>query len=325
MKQTLLAFDIGTSQVKLALRRRGKEPQIVAVQTPDNLFKDGQIRSPHLMAGFIRVLCKDYNLPRQNCALVVPNSAVVCRTLRLPAMSTKQLELNLSFEFADYISDEPQKYVYDYAMQEMVMGEDGKPAEMVMLGAAMSKKLSAWYVEMFHEAGMSLRTIVPQEMALTTLMRQMPDDNVGRCVINLGHSSTEVFFYRGSKLQFVRGIAMGGADLDQVIADGSKVDVIMARNYKHANFNGVWYQEYCKEAYNRLALEVIKAVNFYRYNNREAELNNVVFLGGGSVVEPLCQTIAESTGLSRVPAHYLWPQMTQDAAAGFLAYGALIQ
>ncbi len=40
----------------------------------------------------------------------------MCGGLRLPLMTEEQLRLNLPYEFHDYIGDEMDKYVFDYAM-----------------------------------------------------------------------------------------------------------------------------------------------------------------------------------------------------------------
>ena len=49
----------------------------------------------------------------------------------------------------------------------------------------------------------------------------------------------------------------------------------------------------------------MKAVNFFNYNNREAELNDIYICGGGAEVDVLVRTIAEETKLNVYPASKL--------------------
>ena len=76
---------------------------------------------------FLKEVKKEHGLKKGECGLVLPDEVTVCRSITLPAMTEKQLEVNLPFEFSDYISSDPQKYVYDYALQEMKCDENGKP------------------------------------------------------------------------------------------------------------------------------------------------------------------------------------------------------
>ena len=45
-------------------------------------------------------------------------------------------------------------------------------------------------------------------------------------------------------------------------------------------------------------MEVVKAVNFFNYNNRERELTQLCLCGGGSAIQPLYDTIADTTGMT---------------------------
>ena len=56
--------------------------------------------------------------------------------------------------------------------------------------------------------------------------------------------------------------------------------------------------EQARELYGHIAVEVVKAVNFFNYNNRERELTQLCLCGGGSAIQPLYDTIADTTGMT---------------------------
>ena len=201
MKKLSLSFDMGDSHIKIAKREKGSIT-VHSVQVPENLIKEGLIQVPHMVSDFLKDLQKEYRLPTIECGIVVPDELVVCRNLTLPAMTEDQLKVNLPFEFTDYISDEPQKYVYDYALKEMIYDEDGNPKEMNLTGAVMSKESIDSYVSMFKNAGFKIRTIIPQEIAMTNIMRVAIEE--GRainekeyCIVNLGHRTTKYSCLKG--------------------------------------------------------------------------------------------------------------------------------
>ena len=170
MSKTMLTFDMGDTYIKIA-KKDGSKVTVYTKQMPENLVKDGVIEMPFMMTDFLKELKKEFKLPNAECGMVVPDELTVCRKLVLPAMTEAQLEVNLPFEFSDYISGKPQRYVYDYALQEMIYDEDGNPKEMVLKGAVMSKESVYKYVDIFKDAGFRLRTLIPQEMAITNVMK----------------------------------------------------------------------------------------------------------------------------------------------------------
>lgn len=331
MKKINLTFDIGDSYIKIAKREKGKIV-VHSVQMPENLVKEGQIVATHMLSDFLKDLRNQYKLQKGQCGLVVPDELVVCRNLTLPAMTVDQLKVNLPFEFRDYISDEPQKYVYDYAMKEMIYDEEGKPKEMNLTGAVMSKESVDIYVNMFKNAGFNLRVIIPQEISMTSVMRNAVEE--GRisadneyCIINLGHRTTQVFVFKGEKLLVLRNIYLGSNSLDKIIAENENVDEIVARTYKNMNYNNVLDKQYVSDEYGRISLEIRKVINFYRFNNRESELEDIYFVGGGSNLKGLCDMIAESNELTYKKMKDLLPSEVEEEInySGLFALGVMLQ
>lgn len=331
MSKTICAFDIGESYIKIAVKDK-KGIAIHSVQMPENLVQEGIIQMPHMLTDFLKEVKKECKLPKGECGIIVPDELAVCRTLTLPAMTEKQLEVNLPFEFSDYISGEPHKYVYDYALQEMYYDEEGNPTEMRLTGAVMSKESVTNYVNIFKNAGLKLRTLIPQEIALTNIMKEalatgriQPENEY--CIVNLGHRATQIYIYKGDELTVYRNLHIGGSAIDEVIAENENVDVFVARNHKNRNYNNVLEEEYTKDTFARIAVEVRKVINFYRFNNRESMLEHVYFIGGGSNITELCDNIAEINDLQTKCMRELLPENVGEDMdmIGIFALGILLQ
>ncbi len=331
MSKTVLGFDIGESYIKIATKGNGGI-SVQAMQMPANLIQDGIIQMPHMLSDFLKELKKEYSFPRGECGIVIPDELTVCRSITLPAMTEKQLEVNLPFEFSDYISGEPQKYVYDYAFEEMICNDEGEPVEMRLTGAVMSKESVNSYVNIFKNAGLKLRTLIPQEIALNNIMRLALEE--GRieedkeyCIVNLGHRATEIYIYKGAELSVIRNIHIGGASIDETIAENENVDIFVARTHKNKNYNKVLEAEFTREAFGRIAIEVMKVINFYRFNNRDTQLDNMYFTGGGSNLAGLCDSIVEINDLEKKDMKELLPaHVAEDTdMIGIYALGVLLQ
>ena len=331
MGKTVLAFDIGDTYIKIAKQEKDRI-RIICKQMPEDLVKDGIVQLPHMLEEFLKDIRKEYKLPKAECGIVVPDEEVVCRKLTLPAMTEKQLEVNLPFEFSDFISGKPTRYVYDYAMEQIIEDESGKPKEMVLTGAVMSKDAVTNYVDMFRAAGFKLRTLIPQEIALTNIVKEAvannridPDQEF--CLVNLGHRATQVYIFKGETLVVLRKIYIGGESIDKAIAEHEIIDEYLARTHKNTNYNDVLESEYCKEAFGKIAVEIMKVINFYKFNNRESNIEDIYFCGGGSNILQLCDHIAAVNGLDHQPINRLLPinaDKNMDLSA-VCAMGVLLQ
>ena len=133
------------------------------------------------------------------------------------------------------------------------------------------------------------------------------------CVVNLGHSATFLYIYRGEQFDSRREIDLGIGQLERLVADHCGVDVHVARGYVQSDFGGVLTADYARELYGRIAVEIMKAVNFFNYNNRERELTELCLCGGGSAIEPLRQAIETTTGMHLLPAGDLLGKSDTDA------------
>ena len=69
------------------------------------------------MADFLRQTAKSNGIPLTHAALVLPSTEVFTRELVMPAMTEQQLLYNLPYEFRDYLTEEKNKYFFDYSMR----------------------------------------------------------------------------------------------------------------------------------------------------------------------------------------------------------------
>ncbi len=313
MAKQWIGFDIGDCSVKM-VHVTGKEiKNTVVAELPDNIVDDGQIISMDAMADFIREHAKQGGLPKADAAVILPTAIMMTRTVTMPVMTERQLVFNLPYEFNDYLKEEKHHYLFDYAVREMKYDEEGKPYEMRIFACAALKEDIEKYRMMFRRAGFKLKLAVPQECAYTNIINGV-DREVGRdcCIVDLGHNATRLHIFHGGEYETRRVIDIGNRELDRLIADEKEVDVHVAHSYKENNYEDVLSGESALGLYNRLAVEIMKAVNFFNYNNRSAELSDLYLCGGGAAIRPLVQMIEDVTNLKVHPASELMSQANDE-------------
>lgn len=295
---SLIGIDIGNNNCKMAVRD-GSTMRLISTRMPENMVRDGEMASPETMAQFLKGVRESEHVRDRNCALVLNPSQTFFRHVTLPRMTVSELMLNLPYEFRDFISEDPDSYIYDYAVDEIVRDEEGEIERMELFAAAVSKPLVESYATMLKKAGFKLKLVTPAPMAYTRLLRAHAmevheDADKDVVLVDIGHADVIVSLFRGLRYDSARVIDFGCDEFDQIIADLKGIDPYTAGSYKFTNFEGVLDDPDCLALCDRFALEVSKVVNFYNFNNPEREIEHLYFLGGGARITQLTNAIAEA-------------------------------
>lgn len=321
MGKTRLGFDIGSSSLKIAVFQGGG-PRIEEVRLPENLVDEtGAVVLPHAFAQFLRQTKKELSLPRGPAALALPAGQAICRLVTMPRMTTEQLLMNLPYEFSDFIQGVADQYHCDYAVCAS-SEEDDEANGVPMMAAAAAKQTLAEYSQMFAQAGFKLKTVLPQEMALIQLCQDRGAGADEFCFVDLGHQVTRITVVWRDRIQATRQIALGGRNLDAIVANEMGVDAFLSNTYKTTNFQDVLTLPAVAEVCERIAVEILKVVNFYQFTYRSSALEGVYLVGGGAALPLLRQSIESTVGLPLLDPADLLPEAGGQAAAGVFAAGA---
>jgi type IV pilus assembly protein PilM len=171
-------------------------------------------------------------------------------------------------------------------------GKHAQAEELKLFACATLKETIAQYRNMFNRAGFKLKVAIPEEAAYAALLRSRIEHGVHEtvedtCFVDVGFSCVRMQFYKGDSFYSRRIINLGMRDLVRSIADVHNVDEHMAYEYLITNYEDVVNEQTSVEVYQRMAVEIMKAVNFYNYNNRDQMLNCLYLCGGGSEILPL--------------------------------------
>ena len=279
------------------------------------------------MAEMLRATMKQNRLRANHAAFVLPNEAVFIKNVEMPLMTVDQLEYNLPFEFNDYITGERKEYVFDYAVvsdpnvpnaqDEAAVGADGtEDAEesepvMELLAVGAHRSLLEDAQESLRKAGLRLVRTAPALCSYIDLIRAQMEflsgfgDEYG--ILDLGYQSIRMYMFKRDKHVATRVLEVGMSRLDDVLAEVYGVDTHLAHTYLMSNYDNCQDREECHTAYENIAVELMRAMNFYRFSNPNSVLADLWLCGGGAVIQPLADTIGEMLDLQLHPATELVP------------------
>ncbi len=284
-----IGFDIGNHAIHVAVRKGDNIVRGLTERLAQDLVKNGAITSFEVMTDFLKELKKKEGLTVRDAALVLPAAHCYCRRFFVAANTRDQLMFNLPYGFKDFITDDKSNYFFDCAVLNAVRYGDGRPPEFDVLAVAARKETIEDYINLFRRAGFKLKTIIPEEFAYVNLLRKMGDESHHHGILDIGHNAVKLFFFNGSMFDSVRVIDYGLNALDEVISEQFGVDNFVAGTYRENDFNGANNLDGCRAIYGAMALEVLKAINFYRFNG--GSLQHLHCCGGGSHNEALMQSL----------------------------------
>lgn len=339
MSKRYIGFDIGGGTVKMVYFSGKKLKKAVCAEIPDNIVSDGEIRAMDAMADFLRETAKKNSIPLHcNASIVIPSSLVFVRNVSFPLMSDQQIKYNLPFEFHDYLTQEKGQYIFDYSVLGTEYDDDSKTSNMRLFACAVLRSTIESYRAMFKRAGFNLKIAVPYEEALCSIMRSYVSQNNEEssrnyCIVDVGQTSIKVQVFHNSEHSVSNNIELGIKELDLTIADIYDVDIHVAHTYLSSNYMNIQYDERCVEIYRRMAVEIMRSIHFFNYNNRDAVLKDIFVCGGGAGIEPLYTELSamidnsgsvEEAARSLYPAQKLLADQLEEPWMYLAAYGCAL-
>lgn len=329
MAKNMLGIDIGSNALKLAQYDGTAVRRAISVPVPDNLVQHGNIVSFAAMSDFLKDTLREQKLRGKDCALILPASHAFLRRVTMPAMTVKQLLINLPYEFRDFLSMGKDQYYYDYAVNGLISDEEGQPQQLDLTAATVPKEVISQYRDMLRRAGLRLRTAIPAEYAYANLLRahQAAEDRE-YSFLDLGHTVSRLYIFNGYRFEASRVIDVGLSSVDDAIADALGVDEHVARTYKQTNHQQAQALESAGRVYDAISLDVRKAINFYSFSNQSSNLQDLWCCGGGVHIPGLLESIAATVDLSLHEIEELLPPASGDESELSVcaaAIGAAIQ
>ena len=327
-KNKILGIDVGADQLKLVLVDKGVVLDAVSVTMPENLLKEGQITSVETLSGLISSTMKENGIKAREAAYVLPSESVYIKNVKMPMMNTEQLKYNLPFEFNDYITGEVKDYVFDYAVlppdetaEEKEEAETAETPEgteapekeetLNLMAVGAERAVVEVITEMLNKAGLKLVKTAPAICTYISLIREMyaslSEYTTEFCILDLGYESIRMYIYKGDVHEATRVLDVGLSSLDDVLAEVFGVERHLAHTYLLNNFENCLEREECRTSYENIAVELMRAMNFYRFSNPNSTLSDIWLCGGGAAIGPLTEAIGEMLDMRLHTASELVP------------------
>lgn len=299
MRKDLLGVDIGSKEIKLVTKDK-----FVISQTPDNCVEGDELIAFDGMADLLKNFVKENGIKAKNACIVLPDSLVYIDRIKMPYMNTKQLEVNLPYEFKDVVGKNKDDYIYDYAYVNTIYDDNDKPVELELVISCIKKSIIEKYLDMFKKAGMRLVKAMPRQVAISNmLINNNILDNIA--LVDIGYNFTRIDFFKDGLYDVTRILENAIKDMNKMASDKFYCDSHISLRYLKDNKDDILNSELFNNFYEDLALKINRAINYYSYSNQSNTLNNLYLYGGGVHYERLNKVLKKELNIASMDLNAL--------------------
>lgn len=320
-------IGIEVSNMELSMYQGDDHMHMSVRRLPDGIIEDGRIADIEKLAQFINNTKKAGEFEGRDVAVVLPEYSTFFRSLQMPPMSEAELKLNLPYEFRDFVGDNEKDYFYDYAMDEILYDREDNPVSMKLFAGAALKETIAEMEKLMKMAGLKLKVAIPRDMSLINLFRNAIDEGAypdrQYCLIDIGKSNVCVDIIQDAQLKGSKVIDFGSHEIDKAIAEKYEISLEDAAEYRKKNQDGVLDGPECRAVYERLAIEIMKGINFYQYENPDSQISELYFCGTDSSIEQLKGTILDYLGVEEKSIREVLPSSCKNVSGAYRGIAAI--
>lgn len=305
-RQALLGVDFSASAIKvLELSRSGSGYKVegFAVEPlPDGAVVDKEIRDAGAIGTALARAVKRSGTRLKHCAMAVPSSTIITRTLRLSSqLNETELEGQVIVEADQYI---PYN-IEDVSLDFQVLGKNaGNPDLVDVLVVAARKEHVESRLAIAEAANLTAEIVDVEayavEHATGLLLEQLPDRDQKPIVAVLDVGSLVTSVYVMSQEQgviYTREQDFGGRLLTEEIMRRYDMDMQQAGNAKVHGDLPPDYLVSVLEPFKQSMMDQVQRLLQYFYVTRPQDTIDQIFLGGGcAAIAGIDEQLEEVTG-----------------------------
>jgi len=233
---SVLGIDIGSRSIKVAeVRGQGNQPVVSAlgmIDTPEGAVDHTGVFNAEAVGAALKQLCSESGVSVSNAVVSIAGQAsVLVRTLEVPRMSDSELSEHMQWEISRNIPFAESTVVSDFKQLE---DEDPSSQNMDVVMAISPQSAVDTLVACVKKAGKSVYAIDVEPLSFARSL-QVTHELAGKsvvCIVDVGHKTTAINIYRGTKLMMPRQVPIGGEMFTTAIADALMMPAKEAENLK---------------------------------------------------------------------------------------------
>lgn len=316
-----LGIEIGHYRVKIAYMERGQLKKYVSERIDSAGYTD---MKPY--AEFIQDILREHDIRCRNTVFVLRQDDTYVKRFHLPMMTVDQLKLNLPYEFQDYIGDQLDAYQFDYG----VIGRTEDSLD--ILAASCKKELCQQFQKLAKMTRLKLVGLVPAVVGLERILEYAQKTQEQReetqteenkkeavqkdfAVLDLGTKALRIHFFKQGIYDITRTMEPGCEEIEQLRrGDRAKIEELDldAEDAFWTSKSEEAIDKVLEERYRTIAVQAMRVLNFYSFNNANNTIDSLYYCGGGARYKALIDTISDTLDIPVKSIGALLPDIPEE-------------
>lgn len=301
-KKDLIGIDIGSSSVKLVQLWPTKDGyqllNAAVMPLPPEAIVDNSLMDTAAVVDAVKNLVASLGIKTRDVACSISGNAVIIRKISLPAMTSEELEDQISWEAEQYIPFD----IKDVHIDFQILGPDPlDPSKVLVLLVASKKDIINDYVAVFNDAGLNLSVMDVDAFAVQNSFELSVETNDDvRALVNVGAGVMNINVVKGETSLFTRDVQMGGNQYTEEIQKQLGVGAHEAETMKMLATQqlGGPLVDVINRVNETLSQEIRRSVDFYNSTAAgEERIVRISMAGGCSKMSGLKEAVAAKLGV----------------------------
>ncbi len=308
----VVGIDVGSYAVKIVGLKSGAMPRLeffsvlIIPKEPDTgILADAIVRT-----------LKDHNAARSSVYMVISGEFLNIRRISLPSMPLQEISDALRWQVKERIPFDIDKATVDFKQIQDTQKEGTRKTVEVLFIAAVKEEIEK-KIGPFKKMNVRILSVNAPPFALENVVRASEADlSSSIVVIEMGHSMTDISFYRNRTLQFVRTIPIASRDITASLCapfssgterkelswdDAEEVKKQLGIPYEpmrlEKDITSIQVLTLMRGTLERFAKEVKRSIEYYVSEISGEGVSAVYLAGGGSRLKNIEKYLSEQLGL----------------------------
>lgn len=230
-------IDVSDSSIIIMkLKKKGSQLKVAAfseTKIKPGIIKNGRIKN---QLGLVKALQEAVNkvkgerINRDYAVLGLSEEKSFFQVLKMPVMKKEDLENAIRFEAENYI---PIPLHRAYLGFQVIPSFDSKQDFLEVLTVAASKEIVDSYVLCFQKAGIKIKAIEIDSLAITRSLIKEKDISGPILIIDLGRNRTGFIIFENDSLRFTSSLSICGQKFTEIISRALEIDIKKAERIKN--------------------------------------------------------------------------------------------
>ncbi|KPJ56064.1 hypothetical protein AMJ49_05825 [Parcubacteria bacterium DG_74_2] len=232
------AFGIDISDLSLKLIKLKKKGDDLSLSSfgyasiKPGIIKEGKIKNEIGLVKIIRKAIRNVEGEKIKTNYVIaslPEEKAFLQVIKMPKVEKEEIESAIRFEAENYIPVPLHKVYLDF---QIIPPLNQKQSYLEVLLAAMPKEIVDSYVSCFRKAGLKIKALEVDSIAVTRALIKQGKSSEPVLLIDLGADRTSFIIFKDNSLRFTSSVPVSCQKFTEAVSRVLKVDIKKAERLK---------------------------------------------------------------------------------------------